>query len=350
MISKMKRRHLVVILCVLTLFLASCLKSSQPSGAPRNPFIGGTQGLVVVFEEDSPPPEVTDAYFPFRVVLKLTNEGETDVSNRDVNIGLAGISGRDFNVDPSLLQDDFRIRNDGNILAKDRDPDGDIIPGGIAYVTIPPEQYGEEGAFISGPVSGNTPFTFQANVCYPYSTLATTRLCIISNIADTENNRICNPNGAKPIYSSSSPVQVSNLRQYAVGRDENGLDVVRFSFDVSHRGSGTVYSRHDTFGTRAGICPRYDVSEKLRFEDKVYVFVDPRAKLGYDSLECGLENRGNHGNIRLIGGKNTVTCEMRYERTFTDFESVFDIDVLFNYDQSIKREVLVKHVSIAAGR
>tara|TARA_Y100000310_G_scaffold68197_1_gene63508 strand:+ start:18952 stop:19986 length:1035 start_codon:yes stop_codon:yes gene_type:complete len=338
----------IVTLVVLMLVIVACGRSGQPSGAPRSPFIGGSQGLILKFEKDSPPPEVTDSNFPFRVILNVKNDGETEVRNDQINVDLSGFAPNDFSIlDKDLLDPIFLV--DQNLLPKSRDPDGQISEGTTTFVTIPPLSSGE--SFRARPVVGNTPFTFQANVCYPYQTRATTKICVLSDLVNIDDNPLCNPNSGKTIFNSGSPVQVSNFKQHVVGYDRNdNTDVIRVSFDVSHRGQGDIYKVGDPGSEHSpGECPRSETSKRLQSEDIVHVTVNPRLQTGsvLRSVLCSLEDEHGEGDIRLIGGSRPVSCTLKLNTDRTsDFEAIFDIELDFNYDQSIKTEVLVKHFGI----
>src|SRR3989344_7303641 len=89
--------YMPVVLISIILAISACARGgSTPVGAPTSPFIGGTSGLVINFEEDSPPPEVTDQAFPFKAIVRLANEGETAVAKTDVEVKLVGFSASDF--------------------------------------------------------------------------------------------------------------------------------------------------------------------------------------------------------------------------------------------------------------
>ena len=70
----MNRKYLILALLIISvLVLSSCKQSGAAAGsAPRTPFIGGTAGVSMNFEKDSPPPEVTDDQsFAFNAIVSL---------------------------------------------------------------------------------------------------------------------------------------------------------------------------------------------------------------------------------------------------------------------------------------
>src|SRR3989338_7938762 len=95
----MKRRsNFLILFSILVISLYGCGRGqSQPTGAPTDAFIGGTDGIVFEFEKDAPPPEVTDGgVFTFKAILKFENKGEFKVPKGQVRVRLVGFNPSDF--------------------------------------------------------------------------------------------------------------------------------------------------------------------------------------------------------------------------------------------------------------
>ncbi|MBI2660914.1 hypothetical protein HYX09_01460 [Candidatus Woesearchaeota archaeon] len=336
--------YMSVALISIILVISACAKGGSTTvGAPTSPFIGGTSGLVINFEEDSPPPEVTDQAFPFKAIVRLANEGEDGVLRNDVKVQLKGFSPKDFNVaDGSLGDADLTVSPiTDDLRAKTRDSEGKIIEGGTTFVEIPANKN-----LQSKQATGNTPYTFRADVCYMYRTTAQARLCVLADMINIGTDELCNPNQAKSSFSSSSPVQVTNFRESVIGQQK-----VSFSFDVVHSGNGDIYQ---IVTTTNPYCPRDVTTDRRANLDKVKVTVDASdlddATDGTDTgLECHLEGEGTTGPsvgyVRLIGGKRTVTCTLGLSgQHASDFEKIINIYLDFNYDENKETQVLVKHL------
>lgn len=349
----MKRSiQFLVILFLLAFAVSACKQGSQPTGAPTNPFIGGTSGLVINFETDSPPPEVTDQAFPFKAIVRLANEGETQVLRNDVEVKLVGFSASDFdNVDvpTGIAADTVKASQADLIVApigddlrpKARDADGELLEGSTTFVEIP-----QTKMLQADSVTGNTEYTFRADVCYKYRTTSQARLCVLADLINIGQNEVCNPNQAKSVFSSSSPVQINNFREAVIGRDK-----VTFSFDIVHSGNGNIYQM-ETKPAGAPNCPRDDLTNRRVKLDKVNVTVDAGDLNGETSLGCNLENEKAlpttnvlTGSVRLIGGRRTVTCTLDLTgKHSSDFEKIANIYLDFNYDDNKETKVLVKHL------
>lgn len=350
----MNKNYKFLILAISFLLLVSACNrgQGQPTSAPRNPFIGGTEGVVFDFERDAPPPEVTDSQtFPFNVILRLENKGEFEVPLGQIKVRLVGINPADFSQGVSL---DARsigggegfygqtLDQDRNFASMKRTPEGDVIKGDLGFITFP--QGGIK--FNARNLPGNTEFTLKAEVCYKYQSKAISRLCILQNLIDRKPNALCNPNENKPVYTSASPVQVANFRQNVVGQNS-----VVFSFDIVHSGSGTIYKDTrglgDTGQIGPGICQRDNPSSRRASIDKVYVRIKTNiGGSGFQPGNCNLEEAaGGNGFARLIDGRRTVTCNLDVTgQHTTDFESIVEIQLDYNYDITKSAKLLVKNL------
>ena len=87
--GKMDRKYYALILLICAVLLVSACKRSGAAGggAPKTPFIGGTSGVTINFEKDSPPPEVTDdESFALNVIVRLKNDGEFAVNRNSIRL------------------------------------------------------------------------------------------------------------------------------------------------------------------------------------------------------------------------------------------------------------------------
>jgi len=349
-----QKRHITLIpFGVILLFLiAACDGGGDIStGAPTTPFIGGSQGLVIGFLAGSPPSEVTDGdTFPFNVIVKVKNVGEFDLDKKEVNVSLIGIAPSDFAVTANNIIG--KIPEDDPV-GRQRDSEGNIIEPVETFVEFPQEVIQADGSTdgniefnFKGDVTGNTIFVFRADICYNYLTDVLSDICILENQVDVADDSVCDPSESKTVFSSSSPVGVTSFRQSVVGKDK-----LQFSFDIIHSGSGTVF--RDDASTLHPDCPK-NPSTRRRSENKVNVTVDTglTATAG-NKLSCvGLTTMGTSGAglsiasgaLILVDGKRTVTCTQGLETPRSDFKKNVNINLTFDYLDSVDKEVLVKHL------
>ena len=338
----MKRYCIITSLVCLILLASACGTIGGKSGAaagtaPKTPFIGGTGGISMIFLKDNPPPEVTDdESFAFRAVLDLQNQGETRVDKEDIKFNLVGFDPNDFGKTFSDLRD---VKPDDPLESKKRDAEGNIVQGNPTTVTFP--KGGD--SFIPTKFLGNTEYTVRAEACYAYETNAISKLCILRDMINIRQGPFCLPNGAKPIYSSAAPVQVTNFRQSVVGKDK-----ISFSFDVALSSNVDIFSdRSKPSANFDAACPK-DPRIRREVENRVTVEIlelpsDPI--LGGAGLKCGGLDNSNKGEVILVNGRRTITCTAELTSDRNDLEKQFGIKVNYNVLDSKETKIVIKHLA-----
>ena len=338
-----KRYCAIVLLLCMILLLAACKRSGTSTGsAPRTPFIGGTLGITSNFETDNPPPEVTDDQsFAFNAIIRLKNEGEFPVDRNNIRVNLVGFDPNDF----GAVFDDLRdVQPDDTLDSKKRDAEGNIVDGTTTFATFP-----KSGAtFVPSQFSGNTEFTFRADVCYYYQTEANTKLCILKDMINIRDDSICRPSGVgttgRTIYSSSGPVQVTNFRQSVVGKDR-----ISFSFDIVLSNSVDIFwDRTSAITPSSGFdaaCPR-DARARRERESNVDVEIteiptDPVVT----NIKCGGLDNSFRGVVKLVNGRRTIICTADIVQDRLDLEKTMGVILRYNVLDNKETKVLIKHLA-----
>ena len=333
-----KRYYSLILLVCVILLVSACKKSGAATGgAPKTPFIGGSSGITINFEKDSPPPEVTDdESFGFRAIVRLKNDGETDINKNDIKVNLIGFDPQDFGKDVPDLKD---VEPDDKLDARKRDAEGNIIEGTTTFASFPKSN----DDFIPRQFSGNTEFTFRADVCYLYQTRANTKLCVLRDLINVRDNSLCKPTIGRTIFSSSAPVQVSNFRQSVVGKDK-----LSFSFDIVLSGNVDIFRSKDkktptSFDTGCPRTPR----ERREVESKVGVEITtiPPSDPVVQQPRCGGLDNSNIGVVTLVNGRRTITCTVDLGTDRVDLEKIVEIRLDYNVLDSKETKVLVKHLA-----
>ncbi len=322
-------KNVIFALFVLGLFVLGGCKGGETAGAPRTPFIGGTNGLIIDFMEGSPPEEVLDdSSYGFQALVKLKNDGEFTVEKNKVKVSLLGIDPNDFSTSLSQLIDKMP---DQDVMSKRRDAEGNLIDGLEVFISFPDEN----SELVPKRFSGNTEFTLRADVCYMYETNAVSKICILEDLINIRENSICDPSETKTVYSSGGPVQVTNLKETIAGKDRIGI-----TFDVVHNNNGNVLKFGD--GSDAAHCPK-DPRERRNAENRVKVTVNT----GMSGLSCvGLSGgSGNDGYVTLSSGKRSITCYQDLTGGRSDFEKDIQITLQYNYEDYKDKKILVKHLT-----
>ncbi|MBW3013570.1 hypothetical protein KY325_04705 [Candidatus Woesearchaeota archaeon] len=272
-------------------------------------FIGGTQGLLLRFTEERPRSEVFDGGAdPFDIEVELINDGEWDVAANDVTVAISGIDPKEFGLTNPVQN------SEEDLIAKVKDPDGNVIPSIPTYVLFPSLNYEKT-------VVGDVPYPIRADVCYKYGTNVISELCIRKDLRATTAS-VCEVKESKQVQNSGAPVHIIEFTESAAS-----TDVISFVFKIQHRSNGGVYK----LGSN---CDKNRINK-----DKVYVEVDT----GLPGLECsGLrEGTESAGYADLRTGSAIIRCKQQIDAE-TDFKKIVNIKLEYDYENTISSQVTVK--------
>lgn len=314
------KNYIIAIMVLTSLVLAGC-SSNGDTGANWNTFIGGTDGVNMRFEVDSPPAEVNYGD-EFKVLLVLKNLGEYTVPEGDYFVKIKGFSPEEFSTTSGALQ----ISPTEDLQANEMNPDtGETIEAYEVFVDIPQDGYLK----YKGGIAGNTQFPFAADLCYTYVTTANAKLCIKEDLRKVSDTDVCVLSGPQDITSSGAPIQIQNFKEFS-----GGEDAVRFSFDVVAANTIGKVSKREM-----------GCSKQNSDVEKVFVTIDT----GIAGLECsgfiGDESAENEGYIKLSNGVRQVTCTQDLTGQHdTDFIKIIEITAEYDFEQSINTNVLIKRI------
>lgn len=302
------------ILLIIGLFFLAACDTSDTSELKIKPFIGGTQGIVPTFDQLRT--EVNDGgNDPFDVVVKLKNNGETKVEREEVTVKLKGVQPQQF----GKSEDQLSLHPEEGLEAMRTLESGDIIDSQPVFVEFKELNHITQiqGSVVSLPLV--------AEVCYLYQTKAVTKMCVRENLLNPEENGICALEEIKPVQNSGGTVHVQNVKQSVQGKDK-----IRIYFDLVHVGDGNLYEKSSD-------------CEGERKQNKVYVKIDS----GVPGLRCtglnDLSGTSAGGTVTLYDNKKAISCTQTLE-DLGDYEKPIDIIVDYDYANTVKGEIKVKHV------
>src|SRR3989338_709994 len=310
-------RKILIVLLFVSLVMTAC-DGKGPKGSIENTWIGGTKGVIVSFEENAPQAEVFDGgNYPFGVVTKLKNEGEYEVQKEDVKVTISGILAQEF----GRVESDLVKGPDDLLPAKRKDSEGRAEDSDPVFVDF------GDFTFESSIVAQNT-YTLRADVCYKYQTTANSLICVLKdNLKD--NYAVCAVNEPKAVFNSGAPVQISDFRESARGKNK-----IAFTFIVSHKGAGKIFK----MDSGCNVTSR-------DFEDRVFVDVSTgiEGKLECTGLkESTMTNGSVSGFLTLFSSQKAVSCSQEVS-TNSDYQKPATIKATYDYSDNIVTEVLVKH-------
>lgn len=310
---------LITIIAMLTLTACSSGGGGNVPATNFKTFIGGTEGVSVSFEQDTPPAEV-NAGDPFKVVVKLENKGEHTIPPEDYFVTLKGFSPEAFGV---TLQE-LTVGGEEELAANVLDPDtGSTIESYPVYIEIPKNK----DLVYQGGIAGNTPFTLFTDVCYTYETTANAKLCIKEDLQKTTDDKVCTITGPKDISSSGAPVTIGGFEESGSGRE-----AVRFQFTISQADNqGTVHR------------PESKCSTDYKDDGVVYVEVETGMAGELDCNGFSEETSPSSGYLKLSGGSRTITCKQTVnEGERGDYVTTVIIKARYDFEKSAEKEILIK--------
>ncbi len=303
---------------ILSVLAVGCTTSGDTGTSLSDPWIGGTDGIIISFEEDAPQAEVFDGGdFPFGVVVKLKNEGEYTVPKEDVKVTISGILASEFGKQES----DLELVPEDSIEGKLKDTDGKIRDSDPVFIDF------GDFTYLSELVAQQS-YTLRAEACYKYQTTANSQICVLKDNLDTEDS-VCKVNENKQVFSSGAPVQVTEFKESSRGKDK-----IAFSFTVSHKGNGRIFEQSSGCDTSS-----------RAFEDRVSIEIDTGLE---GALECsGLRDEtsgagATTGQITLFSNEKPITCTQTIT-TNSDYQQPVVIKLTYDYKDSKETSVLVKH-------
>lgn len=321
----MRKAITITFLALMLLFAYGCGQKEEQPGVTGSKFVGGNEGLAISFAPGSMPDQILDKDQSFGISVVLTNKGDYTIENgADATVKITGIDPADFGVSASDLVQD----SPSQIRGAQKDVSGNVVQGETVSLDFP-----TSGASFSHQkeIAGSVIYNVRADVCYKYQTTANTKLCVLEDILGTtgSSGKLCMINEDKTVDNSGAPVQVASFRESV-----SSANKVAFVFKISHTAAGTVHQM-DT-----------ECSKEFQDKDKVHVKVDTGIA---DGLTCsGLQDGTGSGSVyegyaQLLNGEREVRCTQTVNSP-TDLEKLVTIELTYDYDQYIEKNLEVQHV------
>jgi len=311
------KKTLAVFAVALAVLIAGCA-TEESATVSVEPFIGGTEGITVSFENGRPPAETFDrGTTPFDISVKLENKGEYSVPKEKVKVSITGVLASEFGVSENDL-----VKNPSENLLSREKRDSTILESPEVFAEFNDINYKKEI------IGSALPFTLRADVCYNYATTARSKLCIRRNLQNPSEG-ICEVSQNKQIFNSGSPIQIQNLREDARGQDKIG-----FNFEISHKGNGNFY-RLDTE------CDDIDRKNIERVELTVDTGLEGLSCSGLTDIRKSPSGTAITGTAQVIDGFKSILCTQEVLSP-GDYEVPLTITAEYDYENSVSTQVVVK--------
>jgi hypothetical protein len=312
-----------ILLILLAIFLVGCAEGNRQ--LTGNPYLGGNRALELEFLPGSPPEETLDnKQDAFSIAVQIKNVGEYDVKSNDGYIKIEGISPAEYGVPASSFTQQMP-----SLLGSEKNSEGIIINGDIDVVSFDNLAYQQD-------ITGNFDNTIiRAISCYNYEAKASANICLKKESIDSRSqDDVCTITGLKTVYTSGSPIQISEVMQSSQGKER-----IQLSFKVQSFGlPNERFFRHNT-----------DCDRSVSNQDRniVYVKILPIDN-GRINAECsGFMNgvRGSEGFVNLYGGEaRNIVCSFDTSSVESDFETRVNVEIKYRYMQYIEKAILIKDI------
>jgi hypothetical protein len=274
----------------------------------------GTQGIVMNFVPDQPPPKVyTQA--PLTFLVEIRNRGTYSVPSAAFYL-----TGYDPNIivgmtpSPSsayLITDVLEGKSQFN-------PDGGYT---TAEFTAPD---------VTLPTSmPNYKPTFLLTACYMYQTIATPLVCVDPNPLDTSSDKACRVQKVYATGSQGAPVAVQSIEAEARPTGMFFRIHIANTAGGTEQASGTVFDQDELQACPASL--QYSDLNKIDF----------RVKISEHELEC--EPRTNE--IRLVNDRATIFCRHMDLEQIPAYQTPLQVDLIYGYKSSISKMVEIENLN-----
>ena len=310
--TTMKALFIIITLAV-SIMVTSC-SSSTPSAAPLTNYRSGSDGMAVTFVSKMPPQQIKEKS-TFGVGIQLSNKGAYDINN-----GILVLSG----YDPSLVtinqgqgySQSYNIKENINLQGKS----GFNPTGSMDMVFF-------EGSSKELPASSTKQdITFVATMCYPYETIASSDICIITDVANLASTikPVCAVSDVINIQPQGAPVNVAKIEPTIF--NENGDLQAKLKIYVVNSQKGEVRSKDSYFKDCKG--------PALKTEDVNRVLI--QAYIGNKKMDCP-------DYVIVISGKDTnyAECTTTIDRQQQNYLTTLRVVLDYGYVTTQSNKVTI---------
>ena len=221
----MGKKIIIAAILVLSLFLLSGCKGGTEQVSTNNPYLGGSQGLVAVFEpmgvaSDGAAQSIFDDE-EFSMQINVKNKGEFTVPAGSVKTVIKGISPSDYTGLTFQKTNTDEVEKISEFNQK----------GGETTIN-----HGN-GKLVSNRISDRNMLNANifADVIYPYKTFVSApKVCFKDDTTKSRDDNICDiENAALQVFSSGAPIRATGAKEM-----RSGKGLISVEFTIENAGGG----------------------------------------------------------------------------------------------------------------
>ncbi len=274
-------------------------------------FRTGTQGVYLTFEPNMPPIKMYDDQ-PLEVVVRMENRGAFTLGGAGDKLYLSGF-------DPTILTG---ISTFGEQIPE--------LEGKTQYNEgmLDVVSFTSTIRDLRGKGIDKYPTRLVATACYEYETVASANVCIDPDpFSLSVRQKPCTPVNVGLGGGQGAPISISNVELEASrGR-------TRFRITINNVGGGDVFKPGMDYLTK---CSPY-AATGLSYNEYDYIRLNDVSVAG-QSITSSCKPSSD---IRLIGGKATIYCELNNLPSGTAFATPITVRLSYGYRSWISRDLTI---------
>ncbi len=240
---------LILILTILSLSIQSCTQSREIF-----PKYAGTEGVIVDFLKNAPPPRVTEGS-DANVMIEVANKGAYDLPPGETFVNLR-FNPLHFNIDMADPNFELAVNPEG-ILGTIQGK-SEAWPEGESFV-LPLAKLNVQKI----PGTMEQPETnLELTACYSYKTYLTQMICLDTDIYEVDSDPICRNRGSYAFSNQGAPIAINKI----------DVDMLPMGFVETRPGVAVNVPVIDSSGELIGIAPETTTEKLILIEPVIRIY------------------------------------------------------------------------------
>ena len=311
----MTKKITILVSMILSIILISGCSSQTSDNIPiDDPYLGGTEGLVIEFEELGTPIKGVQTIYDdeeFSVNLKIKNKGEFTIAPGLIKSKLQGISPNDY------TGISFEVTNNDELekISDFNDNGGEINLN-----------HGN-GKLVNSRIKDRNllPVTIYSQITFPYKTFVSApKVCFKDTTSKNRDDRICEVQSSLQVFSSGGPIKVVSAEEV-----RSGKGLISVIFVIENVGGGETKK-----------------PSNLEFDYK-YDEIGYVVQESSDPNKWRCTNSGREGVGRFRDDKTLeILCKLKDEfRIQPDdvYQAQLDLTLEYDYRKLVSGEMIIRN-------